>query len=462
MMTNRNSHLLTAMAAFLVLFSLGCGGSDAAVLPDGALPPDAAVSPDGAVLPDDAAVIPDATVSPDDAAVTDTDAGTDAGANGGLPTDCTGLDDFTPCFVVTAPDRDYDICVNEVCVSPGCGDATCNTPGPHFPLADTNQRLCYDDHAEMTCPSEGADFYGQDAQYGWDVTNDSTVRFARDTTTVSTNPVVTDNVTGLMWQGCAAGLTDASCATGTVATYTWADALLYCDGLSYGGYIDWRLPDEYELDSIVDAGKDAPSIDTPAFPATPSNHFWTSASLSGSPSIAWYVSFSAGDVQSFDKSSTYYVRCVRGGPTPQPRRFTRDTSVSGYPVVADSTTGLEWQGCTAGWMGDDCTSDDTTVTGDTFTWQNALSHCGNLSWAGHSDWRLPNRKELRSIVDNHLASPSIDTTAFPATPSYGFWSSSSFAWLQIGAWLVYFSDGSVANPPKVGPTNYARCVRGGH
>jgi hypothetical protein len=42
------------------------------------------------------------------------------------------------CETLTNPDRTYDICVNEACVSPGCGDTTCNVPAPHFPLADTN------------------------------------------------------------------------------------------------------------------------------------------------------------------------------------------------------------------------------------------------------------------------------------------------------------------------------------
>ena len=113
-------------------------------------------------------------------------------------------------------------------------------------------------------------------------------------------------------------------------------------------------------------------------------------------------------------------------------------------------------------MGDVCTTDDPAVTGETFTWQNALSYCENLSWAGHGDWRLPNRKELRSIVDNHDASsPVIDTTAFPATPSsYYFWSSSSYASLVSLAWLVGFYSGNLGSGGKSG-TSYARCVRGG-
>lgn len=65
---------------------------------------------------------------------------TTGGATSANP--CPGRADWTPCAVVTVPDRHYDICVEGTCVPPGCGDATCNVSGPHFPLADTGQRLC--------------------------------------------------------------------------------------------------------------------------------------------------------------------------------------------------------------------------------------------------------------------------------------------------------------------------------
>ncbi|HET6497164.1 MAG TPA: DUF1566 domain-containing protein, partial [Thermoleophilia bacterium] len=237
---------------------------------------------------------------------------------------CVGEDDFTPCKTVTADptDRSYDICVDEVCVSPGCGDATCNAPGPHFPLADTNQRICFNNTTTMACPASGAAFYGQDAQYGWDTTNPETARFTVSTA-VTDYPVVADNVTDLVWQGCSRGFKGNGCTLpdGT-ATSDWSTALSYCDSLSWGGYTDWRLPDEYELDSIVDAGTYSPSIDTTAFPAAPSTYFWSSSSYAGNASNAWVVVFLDGDAGGAVKSSVDYARCVRGGPTPQPPRFT--------------------------------------------------------------------------------------------------------------------------------------------
>jgi len=62
---------------------------------------------------------------------------------------------------------------------------------PTFPVVDTGQTGCYDAAgSETTCPSTGADFYGQDAQ----VTGHS------PSYTNNNNGTITDNVTGLIWQ----------------------------------------------------------------------------------------------------------------------------------------------------------------------------------------------------------------------------------------------------------------------
>jgi hypothetical protein len=63
--------------------------------------------------------------------------------------------DFTPCSRVTSPDYSYDICVNGECVSPGCGDISCNAPGPSFVPPDTDQRACFDASAAVDCTSLG-------------------------------------------------------------------------------------------------------------------------------------------------------------------------------------------------------------------------------------------------------------------------------------------------------------------
>jgi hypothetical protein len=365
--------------------------------------------------------------------------------------DCTGHEDFTFCNVVTFPDRTYDICVSGICVSPGCGDASCNVPGPHFPLPDTNQRLCYNANGAMACPSAGQTFYGQDAQYGWDLLHDESERYVR-TVAVSNQPVVADTVTGLAWQGCTAGLSGATCAVGSATSHVWSAALAYCEGLSYGGHTDWRLPDPYELSSIVDSGRHSPSIDPAAFPGTPINRFWSSSSRAKYSSDAWDVSFDYGRVYLDLKSAASRVRCVRLGPF-EARRF-ESLTLSGHRVVKDSLTGLEWQGCAAGLSGSTCATGSAT----SHTWSAALSYCEGLSYGGHTDWRLPNRAELQSIVDQRRNDPSIDPVMFPATPLAGFWSSSSRAFDSSYAWAVDFVNGLVGYGAKASGFR-VRCVR---
>ena len=138
-------------------------------------------------------------------------------------------------------------------------------------------------------------------------------RFTRDTTSAD-NPVVTDNVTKLMWQGCAAGLSGEACGTGTATKYTWKDALAYCEGLDWAGRNDWRLPNKTELMSIADDRESDQAIDSTAFPATPSDWFWSSSSYANFTSIAWYVYFDNGSVSASGKDGTSNARCVCSSP----------------------------------------------------------------------------------------------------------------------------------------------------
>lgn len=136
-------------------------------------------------------------------------------------------------------------------------------------------------------------------------------RFVRDVS-FATQPTVQDLVTGLEWQGCAAGLSGIDCAAGNAATaYPWSEALAYCEGLSYGGRVDWRLPNRAELQSIADQRTFAPAIDAEAFPGTPSKSFWSSSSFAYYPRYAWLVYFYYGYVTLDDKFYNGRVRCVR-------------------------------------------------------------------------------------------------------------------------------------------------------
>jgi Protein of unknown function (DUF1566) len=375
--------------------------------------------------------------------------------------DCTGQADFTPCTVVTSPDRKYDICVAGTCVSPGCGDSTCNVPGPHFPLADTGELYC--SYSTMgVCPASGQPYYGQDAQYGWDTTHAQSERYTQNMA-VAGQPLVLDNVTGLAWTGCSAGLTGDTCATGTIATYVWEDAVAYCDALDWAGSRDWHLPDAYELNSISGTGWWIPRSDAAVLPF-PGTYLWSSSSYARDSTYAWNGMADLSGLRWADKSTRFNVLCVRGGAPMQSARFARDTSVDAQPVVLDNVTGLTWQGCIFGLTGNSC----ATGTAGARTWQGALAYCEALSWAGKDDWRLPNIKELSSIVDVRHYDPAIDTTVFPGVPAPvsgddvepSDWSSSS---LDGDGWDVSFAfDGSYSSPEAgASPSGHVRCVRGG-
>jgi len=112
--------------------------------------------------------------------------------------------------------------------------------------------------------------------------------------------VVSDNVTGRLWQRAVAP-----------GTYNWAQAKSYCAALDLGGHSDWRLPSMKELQTIVDETRVNPAIDASVFPSTPSEYFWSSSPVSGSTPHAWYVHFSNGYPDFDVVSNTYRVRCVR-------------------------------------------------------------------------------------------------------------------------------------------------------
>jgi uncharacterized repeat protein (TIGR02543 family) len=143
--------------------------------------------------------------------------------------------------------------------------------------------------------------------------------------TVNGDGTVTHSKTGLMWKTCAEGLSGAACATGTAATMTWASALNAAvtanaanAGLGFANHTDWRLPNQKELQSIVESCGYNPSINQDVFPATPTaNYFWSASTYLPDPANAGIFSFSDGPSDAATKSfGVFYVRLVRGGQSP--------------------------------------------------------------------------------------------------------------------------------------------------
>lgn len=119
-------------------------------------------------------------------------------------------------------------------------------------------------------------------------------------------------------------------------------------------------------------------------------------------------------------------------------------TVNANGTVTDNVTGLMWQ-----------REDDNTGR----TWDEAVNYCSGLGLAGYSDWRLPSKKELVSILDLGTFSPAINTTAFPGTDAEYYWSSTTYAYYDAAyAWRVSFGSGFVHGYDKsIG--SLVRCVR---
>ena len=115
---------------------------------------------------------------------------------------------------------------------------------------------------------------------------------------------------------------------------------------------------------------------------------------------------------------------------------------NGNNTITDNVTGLQWQKWDAG---------------TTSAWDAANTYCSGLSLAG-TGWRLPTHLELMSIVDYGKHTPAINSTYFPSTLSYYYWSSTISASDSMSVWIVNFFDGFVIDDVKTYP-HYARCVR---
>jgi hypothetical protein len=118
-------------------------------------------------------------------------------------------------------------------------------------------------------------------------------------------------------------------------------------------------------------------------------------------------------------------------------------------TVTDKDTGLMWQ-----------KQDD----GRQYNWHQAKGTvCRALKTGKYSDWRLPSKDELATIVDKSApqSGPAIKTSFFPGTMKAGYWSSTTDAVKPDFAWLVDFAKGHII--PAVDKRNHwhVRCVRGG-
>lgn len=255
-----------------------------------------------------------------------------------------------------------------------------------FSLPDTGQTKCYSDKGKIkaiTCPAPGQSL-AQDGSY---TINPPSYRVNPDGTVI-------DNNTLLMWQ-------QVSNFTGT-----WPASKSYCEDLTLGGYNDWRLPTRRELISIVNYGL-IPSCDMATFPSICYAYWTGTTNFCGEP---WAVDFFKGNFTILSQTNTAETKCVRGSPLPD-----ADFVNNNDGTVSDLSTNLMWKKEALGQMG----------------WGAALGYCESLTLGGHSDWRLPNIKELESLSVNTLAASKFFTlgTSFP------YWSSTTY--IATGAGIDY-------------------------
>lgn len=292
----------------------------------------------------------------------------------------------------------------------------------------TGQTKCYNETAETDCPDEGADFYGQDAQYaekGECIPQRFTVKGSGE------EKIVFDENLKLEWRQTITKNVD------------WQHAAEECAKEYAGGY-GWRLPSPKELLSIVDGSRYDPAVNTDYFPATTDEWFWTSADFASTEGSdqnkAWFVRFDKGflSYKSKTESEKMHVRCVRGAALPEGEFEIQE--IGGDEVVKDSVTGLMWQ---------------KTYKDGVNKFADALSTCENLDYAGFSDWRLPNRNELASIANYAGYCPASD---FPEMPNRSFRTSTSDAKSSKNAWYILFSDSGISSGGKSN-SDIVRCVR---
>jgi hypothetical protein len=321
--------------------------------------------------------------------------------------------------------------------------------------------------SKSPCPQPAEPFYGQDAQYQGPARSytklDATGNALPDS--AASWAMVRDNVTGLIWEVKTNkdNVKNYNNPHDADNTYTWYDSnpatnggnagtsgsgtdtedfIAELNAANFGGHNDWRLPTIKELSTLVNSSIVIPSIDAAWFPNTVSSSYCSSTTYAGYTGYAWSVDFGIGGVYGHYKSYSYYVRAVRGGQTGP----LDDLIINDDGTVSDPNTNLMWQQATAA---------------GTYNWEQALSYVHGLNtqnFAGYSDWRLPNRNELQTLVDYSRYNPTIDPLLAPTTVSSVYWSSTTVA--NFYAWYVDFLNGYVDYSDKSN-SYYVRAVRGG-
>ena len=324
-----------------------------------------------------------------------------------------------------------------------------------YPIVGTNQSTSFSNIAIITKPVSGDDYYGQNANYPG----------VSPQYIDNGDGTVTDLVTGLMWQQTLDHNGDGSIDYDDKLTYD--EILALPDSCTTGSYTDWRVPtikEQYSL--IVFSGRDISGYEGTSsedlIPFINTDYFGfaygdtdagermidvqcasTDVSVGNTMQMVFGVNFADGRIKGYGttmmgQAKKFNYLLVRGNSSYGQNAFTDN----GDGTITDAATGLMWM-------------QEDSKTG--MTWKNALSYAENFTYAGYSDWRLPDVKELQSIVDYTRSPQSSNSAAidplFDCTQitneageaDYPFyWSSTTHAnWVtgSEGGWGAYVSFG---------------------
>lgn len=274
----------------------------------------------------------------------------------------------------------------------------------------------------------------------------------------SSGTCVLDKVTGLTWQKLPG------------MSKPYADLQAYVDLVKASnlcGHADWRLPTANELLNLMDVGQLAGIVanaDKPVSLDAMSGKFWAlEKRATTSPVDAWMVDADINGVTSFvQMTNANNVRLVRGGRAPATTCDNTDGrfNVGGNGTVTDTHTGLMWKTCPEGYSDAACSSGTVLDITSADSAVKQLKKANDAADKGYSDWRVPSRNELASLVNLACSNPAI-VPIFPKNESLAYITSSADVnALSTKVWSVDFKDGNVF-PDLLTRTYRLRLVRAG-
>lgn len=315
-----------------------------------------------------------------------------------------------------------------------------------YKIVDTGQEKCYNNNSEIPFPEKGDAFFGQDAQH----------RGNQASYSDNGDGTITDNITGLMWQKDSESM-------------TYDEALMKLEKFNLANYTDWRVPTIKEAYSLIlFSGVDASSrnmyqIPRDAKPFVATQYFDFEYGANGNRIIdTQMMSSTVYKGKTMNRNSTVFgVNLadgrIKGYPIATSRgekkhtvRFVRGNTDygknnyidNGNGTVSDLATELMWQ-----------QSDSKKG----MNWEEALAWVekkNNENHLGYNDWRLPNAKELHSILDYSNSPQSNDKPAINPifetskikdegdSDNYPFfWSSTTLVGQRGGQHAVYICFG---------------------